>query len=325
MDSQFISESFDSLFDNWSELQIKSQNSHIFSAPDWSKVWWQHFGYDSTLYLRAVKKEGEITGIAPLRMKDTTAFFIGNTDVCDYLDFIIVPGEEQRFFDVLLNSLATAGVKQLDLSPVRYDSSVITSLVDIVQHRGLQFLCNKFDVSLDLPLPASWEEYLQLLTSKQRHELNRKLRRLEEMGEINFRTSTDANPQDINTFIKLFRDSRQDKAEFLTPQMESFFRSLLSTMAKSERLRLNILELDTMPVAATICLDYKDIVYLYNSGYDPKFSWLSVGLISKAMCIQDSIQRGKKQFDFLKGDEQYKYHLGGQEVTLYKCSISLTE
>jgi CelD/BcsL family acetyltransferase involved in cellulose biosynthesis len=96
-------------------------------------------------------------------------------------------------------------------------------------------------------------------------------------------------------------------------------------MAKAERLRLNILELNTTAVAATICLDYKDIVYLYNSGYDPKFSWLSVGLISKAMCIQDSIQRGKKQFDFLKGDEQYKYHLGGQEITLFKCSISLTE
>jgi len=96
-------------------------------------------------------------------------------------------------------------------------------------------------------------------------------------------------------------------------------------MAKAQRLRLNMLELNGTPVAATICLDYHDIVYLYNSGYDPKFSWLSVGLISKAMCIQDSIRRGKKRFDFLKGGEQYKYHLGGHEIPLYACSLSLEQ
>ena len=325
MSLQFTVENFDSLFDDWSKLQAKSPTSHIFSTPEWSEVWWQHFGSGSTLYLKAAKKAGKVAGVAPLRMHDTTALFIGDANVCDYLDFIVEPGEEQDFFNLLLDDLAKSGAKRLELLPVRRDSAVVTSLVDIAQHRGLQFLCTELDISLELPLPATWEEYLQLLTSKQRHELNRKWRRLEESGEVHFRTSTDANPEDTNVFIQLFRDSRQDKSEFLTLPMEAFFRSLLSTMAKSERLRLNILELNTVPVAATICLDYQDIVYLYNSGYDPKFSSLSVGLISKAMCIQDSIQRGKKRFDFLKGGEQYKYHLGGREIALYTCSLPFKE
>ena len=325
MDLQFTLESFDSLFNEWATLQSKSPNSHIFSTPDWSKVWWQHFGDGSTLYLGAIKKAGNIIGIAPLRMKDSTAFFIGDASVCDYLDFIIKPGEEPDFFSVLLDNLAATGARQLHLSPVRGDSSVITSLAAIAQHRRLTFQRTNHDVSLDVSLPTSWEEYLQLLTSKQRHELNRKWRRLQEMGEVSFRTSTDGNSHDITTFIKLFRESRQDKAKFLTPPMELFFRSLLSTMANAQRLRLNLLEVNTVPVAATICLDYQDVVYLYNSGYDPQFSWLSVGLISKAMSIQDSIHRGKKRFDFLKGGEQYKYHLGGQEIPLFACSLSLIQ
>jgi CelD/BcsL family acetyltransferase involved in cellulose biosynthesis len=82
------------------------------------------------------------------------------------------------------------------------------------------------------------------------------------------------------------------------------------------------LELGDKPVAATMCFDYKDTVYLYNSGYDPDYGWLSVGVISKALCIKDSIEKNKKRFDFLKGAEGYKYHLGGHELPLYKCSVS---
>ena len=325
MSLQLTAESFDSLSNDWSKFQAKLPASHIFSTPEWSEVWWQHFHSESALYLKVAKKAGKVFGIAPLRIHDTSALFIGDVNVCDYLDFVIETGEEPEFFKLLLDDLALSGVKQLELLPVREDSTVITSLADIAKERGLRFQRSKLDVSLDLPLPATWEEYLKLLNGKQRHELLRKWRRLEESGDSKFRTSFDANPDDVNVFINLFRESRQDKAVFLTPPMELFFRSLLSAMAKAKRLRLNILQLNAVPVAATICLDYQDIVYLYNSGYNPEFSWLSVGLISKAMCIQDSIRRDKKRFDFLKGGEQYKYHLGGHEIPLYSCSLRLNE
>jgi CelD/BcsL family acetyltransferase involved in cellulose biosynthesis len=107
----------------------------------------------------------------------------------------------------------------------------------------------------------------------------------------------------------------------MTAQMESFFRSLADTMAKAGLLRLGILELDTLPTAMVMCFDYNDCVYLYNSGYNPSYSALSVGLLSKVLCIKDSIQRGRKRFDFLKGGELYKYHLGGKEIPLYSCHI----
>jgi hypothetical protein len=48
-----------------------------------------------------------------------------------------------------------------------------------------------------------------------------------------------------------------------------------------------------------------------------------VGIISKVRCIQDSIEKKKKLFDFLKGNEPYKYYLGGQEIPLYFCRIDL--
>jgi CelD/BcsL family acetyltransferase involved in cellulose biosynthesis len=322
MNSQFTTESFDSIYSDWKKLQANSSVSSIFSSPEWSKAWWQQFGSEAKLHLGAVRYQGKAVGIAPLLVRNDTASFIGSSDICDYLDFVVEPGNEERFFSELLDNLNAEGILRLELVSLRPDSTVLTSLVKIAPRQAWQISCSQEDVSVELALPATWEEYLQLLSSKQRHELKRKLRRLNEEGELNYRYSTDASRHDVDIFLRLFRDSRQDKAAFLTPQMESFFRAVANAMAEQKLLRLNILELDKKPVAATMCFDYKDTMYLYNSGYEPDYSWLSVGVVSKALCIQDSIERNKKLFDFLKGGEAYKYHLGGHELPLYRCSLS---
>jgi CelD/BcsL family acetyltransferase involved in cellulose biosynthesis len=323
MDLTFTLESFDSLYPSWQRLQDKFQGSLLFSSPAWSKVWWQHFGSGAGLFLGAVRHCDKTIGIAPLLVTNNIAYFIGNKDVCDYLDFIIEPGQGTAFFDVLLDSLAKASIMQLDLAPLRPDSTVLTLLVDIAPKRGWQVQHSPDDVSVILDLPATWEEYLQLLETKQRHELRRKLRRLSEEGAANYRITTEANTKDFDIFFRLFRDSRHDKAAFLTTKMESFFRSVATIMAGQKLLRLGILEVDNSPVAATMCFDNRDDVYLYNSGYDPEYSRLSVGLISKALCIKDSIERGKKRFDFLKGGEEYKYRLGGHDLPLYRGCLKL--
>jgi len=325
MNSRFTSESFDSIYSDWKKLQGNSTASSVFSSPVWSKIWWQQFGSGAELRLGAARHQGKVIGIAPLLVNGDIASFIGSSDVCDYLDFVIEPGKEESFFRQLLDNLKAEGILRLNLAPLRPDSTVLTRLVNIAQNHRWQVSCSKEDVSVELDLPATWEDYLQSLSGKQRHELKRKLRRLDEEGELNYRHSTDANQYDIDIFLRLFRDSRQDKAAFLTPQMESFFRAVAGAMAEQELLILNILEVAEKPVAATMCFDYKDTVYLYNSGYEPDYGWLSVGVISKALCIKDSIERKRKRFDFLKGGEAYKYHLGGRDLPLYRCSLSYAE
>jgi CelD/BcsL family acetyltransferase involved in cellulose biosynthesis len=297
----------------------------VFVLPAWLKTWWQEFGAGNELYLASVKQGEIITGIAPLMVKAGKAFLLGSADVCDYLDFIVSPGMERDFFSVLLDDLGQKGISHLDLRALRPDSTVLTDLVGIARSRGHEVLCQPEDVSSELDLPSSWEEYLATLTAKQRHEIRRKLRRLSEAGKVDYYFVKDGTAvrEAMDTFIKMFTESREDKATFLTTQMESFFRSLADTMAEAGLLRLGILELDMLPVAMIMCFDYNDCLYLYNSGYDPRYDSLSAGLLCKVLCIKDSIQEGKKRFDFLKGDEPYKYHLGGREVPLYRCQITI--
>jgi CelD/BcsL family acetyltransferase involved in cellulose biosynthesis len=293
--------------------------------PAWVKLWWQEFKPEAELYLGAVRKDGQIIGVAPLQVGGGKVAFIGSPDVCDYLDFVVTPGAEKEFFRVILDDLKQRGVNRLDLKCLRPDSTVLTSLVNIACERGYEVVTRTEDVSVEMDLPSSFDQYLEMLSSKQRHEVRRKLRRLLEAGKIEFKIIEDgaAIQKAMDVFLKMFTESRSDKAAFLTGQRESFFRSLATTMSEIKLLRMGVLELDTLPTAMILYFDFNGGVYLYNSGYDPRYTSLSVGLLSKVLCVQESIRQGKKKFDFLKGNEVYKYHLGGKEVALSDCQITM--
>ncbi len=318
-------ENFDSLTPLRTKLGSPLRWEPLFILPCWLEVWWGVFGASVDLLLCLVRQGDMVIGVAPLKVEGKRASFIGDINVCDYLDFVIAPGKEQDFFNVLIDHLKDRGINCLDLESLRPDSTVIKSLIGIANERSYKVSCRPVDVSLELSLPDTWDRYLETLTTKQRHEVRRKLRRLEEAGSIDYRVSQDSEValKDFDTFIRLFRESGEGKANFMTPQMMVFFESLIKATARAKLLRLGFLELNTVPVAGIMYFDYNDNIYLYNSGYDPQYRYLSVGLMSKVLCIKDSIERGKKKFDFLKGGEVYKYRLGGQEVPLYRCEIVL--
>ena len=225
----------------------------------------------------------------------------------------------------MLDDLRERNIRQLDLRALRPDSLVLTHLMAIARNRQYPYDCQPDDVSVEMDLPTTWDDYLATLDKKQRHEVRRKLRRLSEAGEVDYQLEKDSTVigNSINGFFRMFTESRQDKSDFLTPRMEAFFRSLVSTLAESGILRLGILELDKLPVAMIVCFDYNNCLYLYNSGVDPRYDSLSVGLLSKALTVKESIEEGKQRFDFLKGSEGYKFHLGGKVVSLSRCQITI--
>jgi CelD/BcsL family acetyltransferase involved in cellulose biosynthesis len=198
-------------------------------------------------------------------------------------------------------------------------------LVTIAKESGFKVDTVMEAVNVEMELPEDWETYLESLSAKQRHEVRRKLRRLQESGNIeyhNIENSTDVTDA-MDTFFRMFMESREDKAKFLTEKREVFFRTMTNSLAVAGLLKLGVLTLDGKSVAQLICFDYNGCMYLYNSGFNPDYVSLSVGLLSKAMAIKDAIEKGKKKFDFLKGAEVYKFHLGGKEIPLYRCSIGL--
>jgi CelD/BcsL family acetyltransferase involved in cellulose biosynthesis len=318
-------ETFESLNDYWLGAENALDWECLFVLPGWLKVWWSVFSNGSSPYLSAVRDEGKLIGIAPLLIEGEEARFIGDPDVCDYQDFIVGPNRGEEFFQTLIYHLRRKGINSLDLNSVRTDSKVLTQLTTVARGLECEVSCTAEDVTLELDLPGTWEEFLGELTGKQRHEVRRKLRRLNEAGDINHRVVENYREimDEMETFLALFGLSRSDKAAFMTTQMATYFRSLAETMAKENLLKLFFLDLDGVPAAAVMCFDYNSTVYLYNNGYDGRFSSLSIGLLSKVLTIKESILRGRRKYDFLKGTEEYKHRLGGKPVPLFRCRVEI--
>ena len=320
------SETLESIFAHWQRTDSLLRWNCLFVLPVWLKPWWDNFGSSSALYLLSIRQEGRTIGIAPLQRSDDTVRLIGDENVCDYLDFIVAPEKSAEFYRILLNYLKQDGVKRLELAQVRQNSSVMAQLLPVAEKTGCRISYEKNDMSFELALPGSWDDYLTLLSGKERHEIRRKLRRLNEAGQMSYRMVEDASSikNEMEAFLELFRSYRSDKTEFMNDRMVSFFKELAEALKEARILKLFFLELDKKPIAATMCFDYHSTMYLYNNGYDKRFGSLSVGMLSKVLSIKESIQSGKKTYDFLKGAEVYKKRLGGQPIQLYRCQIDLT-
>ena len=318
-------ETFDSITALWRDPQQSLAWNCLFVVPGWLKVWWDKFAADQVAHLCAVWNKGELIGIAPLMIEGKTVRLMGDPAVCDFVDVITVPGSGQAFFQSLIPYIQNQGATRLDFGAVHADSVVFTDLVAVAKDMGYEIVCDPEDVTMEMELPATWDEYLKQLTGKERHEIRRKLRRLNETARVSLRVveDPDAVAKEMGTFLSLFKLNRWDKLAFMSDQRAAFFRALAVEMAAAQILRLYFLDLDDVPAAAAMCFDYRSTVYLYNNGYDMRYQSLSVGLLCTVFCIKESIQRGKARYDFLKGPEPYKRRLGGKPVQLYRCQVKL--
>jgi CelD/BcsL family acetyltransferase involved in cellulose biosynthesis len=181
------------------------------------------------------------------------------------------------------------------------------------------------DVTYGMDLPSHWEDYLMELGGKQRHEVRRKIRRLQVHGPYAYEMAADNRglEADIDAFLKLFQLNREDKAAFMDRTMSDYFRDLIQTLAGHGMLRLYLLKIDAIDAATVLCFDYNGVRYLYNSGYDAQYHGLSVGILSKVFSIQTGIDAGCRRYDFLKGSEVYKKRIGGVQTPLYRSRIEL--
>jgi len=297
----------------------------LFVLPLWLRTWWETFGNNDVPAILTGYCNGKLIGIAPLCVQEKTARFIGDENVCDYQDMVVAPNHHYEFIEAILSFLKKKGIRFLQLGTLRPDSISLTQLPNLARQMRYAVICNQVAFSYEIILPRTWESYLHMLNGKQRHEIRRKLRRLNEAGEIRFRVikRPEEISENIDTFFSMFKASRPDKSEFLTDQMVSFFRLLAQRMAQRGFLRMFFLDIDKLPAAGVMCFDYNDILFLYNNGYNPQFSHLSPGFLSKVYSIRDSIEQGKLRYDLLKGDEGYKKRLGSTPVPLYHLKIDL--
>ena len=174
----------------------------------------------------------------------------------------------------------------------------------------------------------TWDEYLATLDKKARHEIRRKLRRAAAVGDLSIEV---VPPTDevIDEFIRLHNLRFGEQGLFPRNEGGARSRRFIHRLAELERnepdggvMDVALVRCGSRLVYAGIGFDDGQTTYLYNAGIDPQAAGTSPGITGTALLIQERITAGVRRFDFLRGQERYKYEWGAVDEPIYRLLVT---
>jgi len=286
--------------------------SYPFQTQEYRNLFKKHFVIDPNVCIQFENIEYEL-------LPDNRAVLVGMKPVLggqEITDFGIESIENIEQIHKTLKEKYAVQTVQYDY--IREDAPACQTLQSMAQRPLTQQ-----EVSPIITLPSTWEEYLESLERTDRKELKRKFKRLETIPHSLRLFKYSESGEFFNNFVMLHKLSSGNKDIFMTNEMRIFFTDLYALPIPEWEQKLAFLFIDNVPAASVLFFESKDRMLLYNSGYDPEQKYYSVGLLLIAQLIHHAIDNKKKVFDFLRGNERYKYDLGGKDVKLYKFIFTL--
>jgi len=272
----------------------------------------------------------ELTPVDP----GATAFFFGASYHADYATILAAPADLPVVAEAVAAHLVdTAGRHRwdvVDLRRLRCGDPAVDALAVAFGAReiaeGWTLNVEREDVCpvVTLPEGTDMDGYLATLGKKERHEIRRKVRRAEAVGEIRLDDSRDPMA-DLDAFIELHQKRWGELGLFPdTPggaQSRVFAGRLFELDEADGSLRLTFLTVGGRRIAAGVHFETPDGYLYYNAGVDPDARELSPGVVMVYAYVQRAIAAGKRRLDLLRGDEPYKYEWGAVDEPIQRLLV----
>ena len=276
------------------------------------------------------------TSVAP----NAKAVFFGASYHADYATVLADPADLPAVADALVDALAgppdpshgDQAWDVVDLRRLRTTDPALPALENAFraagQAHGWHVVREREDVCPVVTFPGGgWDDYLATLGKKARHEVRRKLRRAEAHGPIKL-TRGVPSEESINRFIALHRARFGEEGLF--PDNEGGLRAehFVHRLAELERTEGENAQFEGIEVFSGdwllfVALSFDDgsTTYLYNAGIDPTAAELSPGVTGNAAYLRDRLEVGRSRFDFLRGNEAYKYEWGAVDEPVERLLV----
>jgi CelD/BcsL family acetyltransferase involved in cellulose biosynthesis len=318
-------EEFESLAPVWNNILEKGgDESTMYLTHEWLATRWRHFGERRRLNLLLVERDRRVIGIMPLvrneyrlgPFKLDALESIGGTSR-NYVG-LMLPEDRNEVISALLSYLKENlhGVRLiLRLSLIPGESQFLRAL-----KRGLAQLSE--DLAFEerfktlapyIDLPVSWDEYLGSLGGGRRRTLGRMLRNLEkEHGVVEFRQGdADSLEAGLNRFFELHQERWRAvgiSGSFADPRVKEFYREVAWKFLDRGWLYFSTMNVDGRLVSALYGCIFNRKMYFISSARDTRYSKYSVGQLHMMQVIKEAVSRNLTEFDFLQGDEPYKFY-----------------
>lgn len=331
---------FENLKNEWNELIFKDKNSTIFQTWSWQYIWWKYYQKRKKPFILLVYENSQIIGLAPFYIATSylglplkILSFLGTTTT-DYLNFIILDGFEEKFFNALFEYLSRYHKQWdiIDLHQISEKSINLPLFSNIVEKNDFELKKIGQEKCLQLPLPEKWEDLLNELPKKMKWNVEYYTRRLKRDYQVELKAidKMASSRKEIEKMIKVFFDLHQKRwiskkipGSYLIPKFKLFHHEMAQSAFENNWLSLYSLSLDGEIVAVQYGFNFKNKIYFYLSGFDPDWGKFSVSTVLLRQTIIDAIEEGIEVFDFMRGDEEYKYRWQAVPFDNYRFLITI--
>jgi CelD/BcsL family acetyltransferase involved in cellulose biosynthesis len=296
--------------DEWRDLAEPSGNA--FVTPEWLRSWWKHRPSSTSAVIAVARRaDGSLAGLTPLSLdfsRRPRMIRFAGASFGDRFEPVAAEGERSAVARAAMAALRESGLDRytLVLNHVEPASEWLAELRRRSTDRAAVFQQRAEQPYIDLT-GLDWEGYLASRSSSFRKKLRQRDRKLFEAHDARVRTATDATLEaDLDHFFSLHESRWQGGSALDSPGAKEFLREFATAAQRRGWLRLRLLEVDSVPVATFLGWRLGPTYTFYQSGFDPSWSELSVGIVLLTRTIEAAIDEGASEFDMLLGTEDYK-------------------
>jgi len=350
---------FDSLEDTWNEL-VEDLDVTVFQTYDWNRTWWRHFGANGSLLIFVLYQDEKAVGIAPLfidpviiRGKKQFSYLriigstVSNTEngpllgfiaYSDYLQFIVNRDFENLFFDHFLKFIGThdsADYMILDEVPV--ESATWKYLIPLLKSSKYRYSWKIASTIPSIIPEKSWEEYIMCLHPKQRNNVRRYLKRVDNKEEGSLQLISYNKYEEIDEILNKLIELHQKQwnirglpGTFTDTPMHDFIFEIAGIFVRKGMLSLqSVVPTNGQQPGTVAAIDfsvkYKERVYLMHRALnmDPAMAKLGPGTVLLLANMRDAVLN-KRSFDFLRGGESFKLRFANQITANRSIFVSLS-
>jgi CelD/BcsL family acetyltransferase involved in cellulose biosynthesis len=305
----------------WRALWSTLEDATPFQSPDWILPWWQHYG-EGDLFTFAFWRDHQLAGLAPLYIYNHGSdsirrVFLVGTGNTDYLDLIIHPQLGAPCWNALIAEVSQRPAlwDECNFQRIRAASPLMQNLgfdSGLVEESTEQEPC----VAIDLRDGNPAESMLRT-SSVYAHKLDRK-------GSFSIEEATPDSLDELLSAFEQLHERRWHAKGFCGVLAEgrdrSFHHEVACRFLRTGTLMLYALRLDGKIVSVIYGFHHRNRTYSYLSGFDPDYRRQSVGTIMIGHAVQQSLEQ-HRSFDFLKGQEPYKYRWGAHDEPVFGRTI----
>ncbi len=317
----------------WERLLAANPTATAFSARAVHAAWWSAHSdtaQDVSLAARDAATN-ELLGYLPLMKRPDGVIYSGATFHIDYATVLLEqtsPNTEDDVAAALADALININTP-LNLLRLRTEDAAHARMISAITraaestNRTATFGIEEPAPFIDLVGITTFDEHLERLDKKERHEIRRKLRRAEAAG-VQISASKDLST-DLPEFIRLHRARWAENGLFTATEKgaseERFMREIFST-APAGMITLLLARNDEFGTfAAGLFLRDANALRYWNAGGDIAARALSPGVLLFAHGLTMAMSEKLPRFDFLRGNEAYKYECGAVDAQVMQLQV----